>query len=71
MSIKTRIFLTCTTGYIGGTMLQRLLSQRSDSKMPLLLESLQFKHIIGSHSDLDKLQGLASEADRRQCRACC
>ncbi|TFK56012.1 NAD(P)-binding protein [Heliocybe sulcata] len=74
MSTKTIIFLTGATGYIGGTILQRLLSHPKadtfvinaltrDLNKAAQLSSLGVKTVIGSHSDLDKLEDSAAEAD--------
>ncbi|KDQ57352.1 hypothetical protein JAAARDRAFT_35980 [Jaapia argillacea MUCL 33604] len=70
----THIFLTGATGYIGGTIVTLLLKHpKSDSfKITVLvrntekakqLKSLGIKAEIGSHSDVDKLEELASAAD--------
>jgi len=73
MSTKRTIFLTGATGYIGGTILQRLLSHQKadsfditalirDTRKVELLKALNVKAVIGSHSDIDKLEDLAAEA---------
>lgn len=71
---KTHIFLTGATGYIGGTVLTRLLSHslsdtfqttalvRSESKAKKF-RTLGVKAVLGSHSDLSLLRQLAGEAD--------
>jgi NAD(P)-dependent dehydrogenase (short-subunit alcohol dehydrogenase family) len=66
MTSKTHIFITGATGYIGGSVLQRLLDHpkkdtfeitaliRSADKAKLL-NTLGVKTVVGSLSDLDKL----------------
>ncbi|KAI0940979.1 hypothetical protein AcV7_003207 [Taiwanofungus camphoratus] len=70
---KTAIFFLGATGYIGGAILTRLLNHPSASKLDITalvrnsekarrLESFGIKTVIGSHSDLDKLETLSSQA---------
>jgi nucleoside-diphosphate-sugar epimerase len=73
-SNKTNIFLTGATGYIGGSVLVRLLDHpkadtfkitalvRSPGKAAQL-KTLGVDAVVGSFSDLDRLTKLASEAD--------
>ncbi|EPQ59897.1 hypothetical protein GLOTRDRAFT_28879, partial [Gloeophyllum trabeum ATCC 11539] len=74
MSTKTHIFLTGATGYIGGSVLQRLLEHPKAQSFEIttlvrnpdkakLLETFGVKPVIGSHSDTDKLEALAKEAN--------
>jgi nucleoside-diphosphate-sugar epimerase len=74
MSSKTNIFFTGATGYIGGSVLSRLLKHpkadtfkitalvRSEEKAAKL-RKLGVHALVGAFSDLDRLQTLASEAD--------
>jgi len=74
MSSKTNIFITGATGYIGGSVLLRLLDHpkadtfhitalvRSEGKAAKL-RTLGIDTVIGSLSESDKLEKLASEAD--------
>ncbi|KAI0920653.1 hypothetical protein AcV5_010335 [Taiwanofungus camphoratus] len=70
---KTTIFFLGATGYIGGAILTRLLNHPSASKLDITvlvrnsekamrLESFGVKTVIGSHSDLEKLETLSSQA---------
>ncbi|TFK90669.1 NAD-P-binding protein [Polyporus arcularius HHB13444] len=74
MSTKTPIFLTGATGYIGGSVLSRLLEHPSadtfditvlvrDGKKAQILES-QFgvKAVVGTHQEHDKIEGLVENA---------
>lgn len=74
MSSKTNIFVTGATGYIGGSVLARLLDHPNASSFQITalvrspekaakLESVGIKTVIGSLSDLDKLKQAASEVD--------
>ncbi|KAL5519747.1 hypothetical protein ACEPAG_1407 [Sanghuangporus baumii] len=75
MSGKQTIFLTGATGYIGGSILWRLLNHRdartfnikvlvrNPEKAKLLQEKFGVEAVIGSHADVDKIEGLVSEAD--------
>ncbi|KAI5122914.1 hypothetical protein M0805_007592 [Coniferiporia weirii] len=72
---KQTIFLTGATGYIGGTVLWRLLHHedarnfifkvlvRSEEKAKLLTTLFGVVAVVGSHADEDKLESLADEAD--------
>ncbi|KAI9463253.1 hypothetical protein BJY52DRAFT_1254099 [Lactarius psammicola] len=74
MTSKTHIFITGATGYIGGSVLQRLLDHpktdtfeitalvRSPDKAKLL-NTLGVKTAVASLSDLDKLTELATASD--------
>ncbi|KIJ63842.1 hypothetical protein HYDPIDRAFT_29192 [Hydnomerulius pinastri MD-312] len=74
MSTKTQIFFTGATGYIGGTVLLRLLDHptfasseitallRKAEKVPAF-ESIGVKTVLGSNSDLDLLEKQASQSD--------
>jgi len=71
---STKFFITGATGYIGGTILDRLLSHpsassgsffalvRSEEKAKKLKEA-GITPILGSLSDLDIIEKAASEAD--------
>ncbi|KAI0767997.1 NAD-P-binding protein [Trametes elegans] len=73
-SSKLSIFLTGATGYIGGSLLQRLLQHpnasnfaitalvRNESKAKLLEKDFGVKTVVGSLQDLDKLADLAENA---------
>ncbi|EPQ52467.1 NAD P-binding protein [Gloeophyllum trabeum ATCC 11539] len=74
MAAKTNILLIGATGYLGGTVLQRLLSHPERASFSIsvlvrntekakLLETFGVETIIGSLSDLDKLEKAASSAD--------
>ncbi|KAL5486104.1 hypothetical protein ACEPAI_7148 [Sanghuangporus weigelae] len=75
MSGRQTIFLTGATGYIGGSILWRLLNHkdaksfnikvlvRNPEKAKLLQEKFAVEAVVGSHADVDKLEALASEAD--------
>ncbi|KAH7928228.1 NAD(P)-binding protein [Leucogyrophana mollusca] len=74
MSTGTKIFITGATGYIGGAVLSRLLEHKTaaSSKITALVrdttkvpkfESIGVKTLVGSLSDLDKLEQEASESD--------
>ncbi|KAI5122915.1 hypothetical protein M0805_007593 [Coniferiporia weirii] len=72
---KQTIFLTGATGYIGGTVLWRLLHHedaskfvlkvlvRSEEKAKLLTTLFGVVVVVGSHADEDKLESLTDEAD--------
>ncbi|KAI6006832.1 hypothetical protein EDD15DRAFT_2207248 [Pisolithus albus] len=73
---KRTIFFTGATGYVGGTVLARLVEHPTfpDSEFTLLirpskkdkvsaLHSLGFKTVLGSYDDLDILEDQASKAD--------
>ncbi|THH08886.1 hypothetical protein EW145_g2403 [Phellinidium pouzarii] len=72
---KLTIFLTGATGYIGGSVLWRLLNHKDASKFSIKVlvrnaeKAKLFKPLfnvdatVGSHADHDKLESLASEAD--------
>ncbi|KAI0661782.1 NAD-P-binding protein [Cubamyces menziesii] len=74
MSSKVSIFITGATGYIGGTVLQRLLSHpnaadfvitalvRNADKAKVLETQFGVKTVLGSFQDLDKLTDLAAGA---------
>ncbi|KAN0124145.1 hypothetical protein V8E53_015843, partial [Lactarius tabidus] len=74
MTSKTYIFITGATGYIGGSVLQRLLDHpkresfeitalvRSADKAKLL-NTLGVKTVVASLSDLDRLTELAAASD--------
>ncbi|KAI0331856.1 NAD-P-binding protein [Cubamyces sp. BRFM 1775] len=74
MSSKVTIFLTGATGYIGGSVLQRLLSHpnaanfditalvRNANKAKVLEAQFGVKTVLGSLQDLDKLTTLAANA---------
>ncbi|OSC98273.1 NAD-P-binding protein [Trametes coccinea BRFM310] len=71
---KTPIFLTGATGYIGGSVLQRLLQHpnadnfditvivRNAEKAKILESKFGVKVVVGTHQDLDKLETLAENA---------
>jgi len=74
LTIKTHIFLTGATGYIGGSVLTRLLTHPlSDTfRITILVrdatKAAQFRAmgihaIVGSYSDLEVIQELAADAD--------
>ncbi|EJD06861.1 NAD-binding protein [Fomitiporia mediterranea MF3/22] len=75
MSPKQVIFLTGATGYIGGSVLWRLLNHkdaknfdikvlvRDPAKAKLLQEKFGLEAVVGSHSDSDKVESLAQQAD--------
>ncbi|KAJ8509377.1 hypothetical protein ONZ45_g8454 [Pleurotus djamor] len=71
---KLNVFITGATGYIGGTIVSRLLEKYTSGQLTInalvrsahktaQLSALGIKPIIGSLDDLDILQKLASEAD--------
>ncbi|OSD07456.1 NAD-P-binding protein [Trametes coccinea BRFM310] len=72
---KTTIFLTGATGYIGATVLQRLLQHpnaarfeltalvRSPEKARILAEEYGVRAVVGSNAELEKLTQLAEGAD--------
>ncbi|KAI0822502.1 NAD-P-binding protein [Trametes gibbosa] len=74
-SSKINIFITGATGYIGGSVLERLLKHpdaanfnisalvRSADKAKVLETQFGVKAVVGSHADFDKLEALAKEAD--------
>ncbi|KAI9061107.1 NAD-P-binding protein [Trametes sanguinea] len=71
---KTPIFLTGATGYIGGSVLERLLKHpsantfditvivRNAEKAKILESKFGVKAVVGTHQDLDKLETLAENA---------
>ncbi|KAI0649448.1 NAD-P-binding protein [Trametes meyenii] len=71
---KTPIFITGATGYIGGSVLERLLKHPSAStfditalvrnadKAKILESKFGVKAIVGNHQELDKLESLAENA---------
>ncbi|KAG6888925.1 hypothetical protein C0995_004938 [Termitomyces sp. Mi166 len=70
----TRVLFTGATGYIGGSVLTRLLSHKSSDTFEITalvrnatkakdLQTLGVKAVIGSNSDLALLQRLAADAD--------
>ncbi|EPQ52468.1 NAD P-binding protein [Gloeophyllum trabeum ATCC 11539] len=74
MGGTTNIFLTGSTGYIGGTVLQRLLAHPEresfnisvlvrNAEKAKLLENFGVTTVVGSHSDLEKLEQAAASAD--------
>lgn len=74
LTVKTHIFLTGATGYIGGSVLARLLCHpRSDTFQTTILvrseskvsqfRSMGIKAVVGSYNDLDLLSQLAEKAD--------
>ncbi|EJD06859.1 NAD-binding protein [Fomitiporia mediterranea MF3/22] len=75
MSRKQTIFLTGATGYIGGSVLWCLLNHkdaknfdfkvltRDPAKAKLLEEKFGVEAVVGSNSDLDKIETLSQEAD--------
>ncbi|KZT23299.1 NAD(P)-binding protein [Neolentinus lepideus HHB14362 ss-1] len=74
MASKTSIFLTGATGYLGGSVLQRLLTHPESSSFEItvlvrnaekakLLETFGVQTITGSYSDLDKLEVAAASSD--------
>ncbi|KAJ3024045.1 hypothetical protein HKX48_007976 [Thoreauomyces humboldtii] len=72
---KTSILITGATGYIGGSVLNRLLSHpdrasfditaltRDAAKGKTFKEKFNVQPLVGSHSDLDTLQKAAEQAD--------
>ncbi|RDX55339.1 NAD-P-binding protein [Lentinus brumalis] len=74
MSAKTTIFLTGATGYVGGTVLARLLNHperknfditalvRDEAKAKILSTKFGLNTVIGTHQDLDKVASLAEAA---------
>ncbi|KDQ49807.1 hypothetical protein JAAARDRAFT_42553, partial [Jaapia argillacea MUCL 33604] len=71
---KTSIFVTGATGYIGGSVLTRLLAHPNASSFEItalvrtqekakLLEEFGVKTLLGSHSDIDKLEEVASKSN--------
>ncbi|KDQ64980.1 hypothetical protein JAAARDRAFT_118161 [Jaapia argillacea MUCL 33604] len=71
---KTSIFLTGATGYIGGSVLTHLLNHPNVSSFEItafvrdpekakLLEEFGLKTVVGSNSDLDKLEEATSKSD--------
>jgi len=74
MASKTNIFVTGATGYIGGSVVARLLEHPNASSFQITalvrspekaakLESVGVRTAIGSLSELDKVEKLTSEAD--------
>ncbi|KZT23307.1 NAD(P)-binding protein [Neolentinus lepideus HHB14362 ss-1] len=74
MVTNTKIFLTGATGYIGGSVLQRLLTHPEARSFDItalvrngekakLLESFSVKTIIGSISDFEKVEAAAASSD--------
>ncbi|KAI0920646.1 hypothetical protein AcV5_010330 [Taiwanofungus camphoratus] len=72
-SSKTSIFLLGATGYIGGSVLTRLLRHPSANTFDITVlvrnadkakrfESFGVKAVVGSHADLDKLEALSEQA---------
>jgi len=71
---KTQIFLTGATGYIGGSVLNRLLEHpaastfditaylRNADKAKILESKFGVKAAVGTHAELDKLEALAENA---------
>ncbi|EED84078.1 predicted protein [Postia placenta Mad-698-R] len=71
---KTNIFLIGATGYIGGSILTRLLKHtsanafditvlvRSAEKAKVLQEKFDVKAVVGSNDDLDKLEALSEQS---------
>ncbi|KAL1940288.1 hypothetical protein VTO73DRAFT_9240 [Trametes versicolor] len=74
-SSKTTIFITGATGYIGGSVLERLLKHpkaatfeittivRSAEKAKILKEKFGVDAAVGSHADTNKLTALSEKAD--------
>ncbi|KAI0635606.1 NAD-P-binding protein [Trametes polyzona] len=72
---KTNILITGATGYIGGTVLERLLKHpkastfeistlvRSAEKAKVLKEQFGVNAVVGTHADFNKLAALAENAD--------
>ncbi|RDB25572.1 Uncharacterized protein C2A9.02 [Hypsizygus marmoreus] len=71
---KSNIFLTGVTGYIGGSVLERLLNHPNAATFNLTalvrspekaekLKTLGVNAVVGSHSDLPLIEKLASESD--------
>jgi len=74
MSPKINIFVTGATGYIGGSVVAQLLEHPDASSFQITalvrslekaakLESIGVKAVVGSFTELDKLEMLSSEAD--------
>jgi len=74
MTSKTHIFITGATGYIGGSVVQRLLNHPKRDTLEItalvrsvdkakLLNTLGVKTVVASLSDLDKLTELAAASD--------
>ncbi|KAI0746779.1 NAD-P-binding protein [Daedaleopsis nitida] len=77
MSTKTNIFITGATGYVGSSVLTRLVNHpkastfdiyalvRSAEKAKILESALNSKvhAVVGTHQELDKVQALAEKAD--------
>ncbi|EGN98782.1 hypothetical protein SERLA73DRAFT_181420 [Serpula lacrymans var. lacrymans S7.3] len=74
MSATTNVFITGATGYIGGAVLELLLEHPTSSSSQFTalvrspekaqkLEAIGVHAVVGSNSDLDKLEQLASESD--------
>ncbi|KAH9041644.1 hypothetical protein EDB85DRAFT_2071888 [Lactarius pseudohatsudake] len=74
MTSKTHIFITGATGYIGGSVLQRLLDHPKSDTFEItalvrsvdkakLLNTLGVNTVVASLSDLDKLTELAAASD--------
>jgi len=74
MSSKTNIFVTGATGYIGGSVVARLLEHPNANSFQITalvlspedaakLETVGIKTVVGSLGDLDKLEKVTSEAD--------
>ncbi|KAJ8481047.1 hypothetical protein ONZ51_g6272 [Trametes cubensis] len=73
-SNKVSIFLTGATGYVGGSVLQRLLDHpkagtfdisvivRNAEKAKILKSKFGVNAVVGTHQDLDKLEALAENA---------
>ncbi|KAJ7581763.1 hypothetical protein C8J56DRAFT_251361 [Mycena floridula] len=72
---KLNIFITGATGYVGGTVLSRLLEHvnvdeftitalvRSEDKAKVLENLTKVKAVVGSHKDVELVENLASQAD--------
>ncbi|KAF8986593.1 hypothetical protein BDQ17DRAFT_1436193 [Cyathus striatus] len=74
LTINTHILLTGATGYIGGSVLTRLLSHPLSETFQITVllrdpskathfRTMGIKAVVGSHSDHDLLQKLAGDAD--------
>ncbi|KAI8980060.1 NAD-P-binding protein [Trametes punicea] len=74
-NLKTKIFLTGATGYIGGSVLQRLLQHpkasdfeftalvRSPEKAEILKEKFGVNAVVGNLGEVEKLTRLSEDAD--------
>jgi len=74
MSVKLNIFLTGATGYVGGSILYRLLNHKDAATFDIIIlvrspekakafEKYGVTAIVGSYSELDKLEDLSAQAD--------